>query len=213
MAERWVRQRRDDAYWRRAKRQGYRSRAAFKLQQISERYGIVREGDVVVDLGCAPGGWTQAALQIVGSEGLVVGVDLDRVAALPPARFVRGDMTAPATLEAIRKELGGKRVDVVVSDMSPNISGVYSVDQARSLMLAKKALETARVLLRPGGRFVAKAFEGEDFGWLLKQIEASFGFVKVYSPPASRKASSEVYIVAKGFRRGRRKRAPSREEE
>lgn len=213
MAERWVRQRRDDAYWKRAKRQGFRSRAAFKLQQISERYDLVREGDVVVDLGCAPGGWTQAALQLVGNRGLVVAVDIDRVAPLPPARFVRGDMTKPETLAGVRKALAGAHADVVISDMSPNISGVYSVDQARSLMLAKKALETARVLLRPGGRFVAKAFEGEDFSWLLKQIQSSFAFVKIYSPPASRKASSEVYIVAKGFGRARGKKQQMREEE
>jgi 23S rRNA (uridine2552-2'-O)-methyltransferase len=148
-----------------------------------------------------------------------VGVDIDRVAPLPPARFVRGDMTAPETLQKVRTQVtlmrggGPPTLDAVISDMSPNISGVYSVDQARSLMLAKKALETARVLLRPGGRFVAKAFEGEDFGWLLKQIEASFAFVKVHSPPASRKASSEVYIVAKGFKRARGKKQIAREEE
>lgn len=218
-AERWVRQRRDDPYWKAAKRRGYRSRAAFKLQQIAARYGVVREGDFVLDLGCAPGGWTQAALDLVGPQGGVVGVDIDRVAPLPPARFVRGDMTAPETLQKVRAQVAAMRgggpatLDAVISDMSPNISGVYSVDQARSLMLAKKALETARLLLRPGGRFVAKAFEGEDFGWLLKQIEASFAFVKVHSPPASRKASSEVYIVAKGFHRARGKKQVAREEE
>lgn len=211
LAERWVRERREDAYWRRAKREGYRSRAAFKLKQIAARYALLRRGDLVVDLGCSPGGWTQAALEIVGQSGGVVGVDLARFSPLPPARFVRGDMTDSKTLEAVRGELrdllgigaGGKppRVDTVISDMSPNISGVYSLDQARSVALAGKALAAARALLRPGGRFCVKVFEGEDFHQLLKDVRASFAFVKVHAPEASRKQSSEVYIVAKGFRR------------
>lgn len=216
-----MRERRKDAFWRRAKREGYRSRAAFKLKQIAARYGLLRRGDVVVDLGCAPGGWTQAALEIVGEGGAVVGVDLSRVAPLPPARFVRGDMADPKTLEAVRAELRavlelgarGKapQVDAVVSDMSPNISGVYSLDQARSVALAGKALAAARALLRPGGRFCVKVFEGEDFQRLLKDVRASFAFVKVHAPEASRKQSSEVYIVARGFRPGAR-RARSEEE-
>ncbi len=216
MAERWLQQRRQDAYWKKAKREGYRSRAAYKLQQINDRYGLFRKGDAVVDLGCAPGGWTQAALEVVGEAGAVVGVDLDRVRPLPPARCIRGDMTKPETLDEVRRELAAPgrgsprlaRADAVVSDMAPNISGVYSMDQARSVALARKALLAARALLRPGGKFLVKVFEGEDFAPYLAEVRASFSFVKVYSPPASRRESSEVYIVAKGFSRtSRRKRS------
>jgi 23S rRNA (uridine2552-2'-O)-methyltransferase len=203
MAERWVRQRRDDAYWKKAKREGYRSRAAYKLQQIQGRYRVLQRGDRVVDLGCAPGGWTQAALEVVGERGAVVGVDLDRVRPLEGAAFIRGDMRKAETLEDVRRALGGP-ADAVLSDMSPNISGMYGVDQARSVVLARMALQAARSLLRPGGTFCAKVFEGEDFAPFLKEVRASFAFVKVHAPAASRKESSEVYVVARRFRPGRR---------
>jgi 23S rRNA (uridine2552-2'-O)-methyltransferase len=223
LPERWVRERKQDAYYRLAKRTGYRSRAAFKLQQIASRYGVLRRGCVVVDLGCAPGGWSQVAREAVGEEGLVVGIDLARAAPLPGVRFLRADMALPETLEAVRAEIRGAssvsrgaargKADVVLSDMSPNISGVYSVDQAKSVVLAGKALGAARALLRPGGHFVVKVFEGEDFHWLLTQVRTSFAYVKVYAPPATRKQSSEVYIVAKGYRGRDRRRHGPREEE
>jgi 23S rRNA (uridine2552-2'-O)-methyltransferase len=215
VAERWVQQRRQDAYWKRAKREGYRSRAAYKLRQIQERYQVLRKGDRVVDLGCAPGGWTQAALEIVGDGGAVVGVDLDRVRPLAPAVFVRGDMTQPETLEELREALGGRgaRADAVISDMAPNISGMYSVDQARSVRLARMALKAAQGLLRPGGAFVAKVFEGEDFAGFLEEVRGAFGQVRVHAPPASRKESSEVYVVAKAFRGGKDRAPRPRPEE
>ncbi len=227
MSERWARQRRDDPYWKAAKRTGYRSRAAFKLQQIVQRYGVVRRGSVVVDLGAAPGGWTQVALEVVGEAGAVVAVDLSRVAPMPGARVVRGDVTSPGTLEAVRREVRAARedgpaapspdqADVVLSDMSPNISGIYSVDQARSIILAGRALEAARELLRPGGHLVVKVFEGEDFQQFLEAVRGEYGFVKVYNPPASRKQSSEVYVIAKSRKRrraGRRQGRSAREEE
>lgn len=225
MTERWVRERKADPYYRLAKRTGYRSRAAFKLQQIHARFGVLRKGFAVVDLGCAPGGWSQVAAELVGPSGVVVGVDLARVARLPSARFLRGDVTDPRTVYAVREELARARglkagqpflgADAVLSDMSPNISGIYSVDQARSVVLARAALGAARALLRPGGNFAVKVFEGEDFDSMLEAVEAVFRFVKVHAPPASRKQSSEVFIVAKGFRGGRavpRRRARSEEE-
>lgn len=222
MVDRWVRERKSDAFYKMAKRSGYRSRATFKLKQISARYGLLRKGFIVVDLGAAPGGWSQAALEFVGPSGAVVGVDLVRVAPLPPARFIRGDMTRRETLRSIKEEIRlalalppdapTPGVDAVLSDMSPNISGVYSVDQARSLVLASKALGAARGLLRPGGNFCTKVFEGEDFADILKEVESSFAFVKVHAPIASRKASSEVYIIAKGFRGGKRKARVQEEE-
>lgn len=215
MSERWVRQRRDDAYWKAAKRTGYRSRAAYKLQQIVKRYGVLRAGHVVVDLGAAPGGWSQVAAQVVGERGAVVAVDLDRMSPIEGVRALRGDMTDPETLERVRGEVrkarggGTARADVVLSDMSPNISGIYSVDQARSVALARRALEAARALLRPGGGLVVKVFEGEDFHRLLEDVRRQFASARVYNPPASRKQSSEVYIVAKGLRPpGRRRAAP-----
>ena len=219
MTERWVRERRADAYWKKAKREGYRSRAAYKLKQMQARYGLFRRGSLVVDLGAAPGGWSQAALEIVGEKGAVIGVDLEKIRKLPPARFLVGDMTKKETLDEVRETLAEVRgsargADAVVSDMSPNISGMYSVDQAKSVRLATKALGAARVLLRPGGNLCVKVFEGEDFARLLADVRRSFGFVKVHSPEASRSKSSEVYIVAKGFRpSGRDKRARNDEEE
>ena len=223
MGKRWNRERRQDAYWHAAKRTGYRSRASFKLRQISQRYGILRKGQSVVDLGCAPGGWSQVALEVVGDSGAVVGVDLSKVRAMPPARFIRGDLTEKETLKQIRGEIAKARagpasrakegVDVVLSDMAPRISGVYSVDQARSVALAGVALDSARALLRPGGYFVVKVFEGLDFSRFLEDVRQHFAFVKVHAPLASRKQSSEVYIVAKGFRGRRGPRPPVREEE
>jgi 23S rRNA (uridine2552-2'-O)-methyltransferase len=224
VGDRWVRQRRDDPYWKAAKRTGMRSRASFKLQQIARRYGVLRKGYVVVDLGAAPGGWSQVAAEAVGEAGAVVAVDIERIRAMPGVRVVRGDMASPETLAAVHEALGGStaRADVVLSDMSPNISGIYSVDQARSVVLARRALQVAGQLLRPGGHLVVKVFEGEDFPRLLGDVRAQFAFVKVYTPPASRKQSSEVYIVGKGWRargRGRgpverrRHRAGAREEE
>ena len=223
MGKRWNRERRQDAYWHQAKRTGYRSRASFKLRQISQRYGILRKGQSVVDLGCAPGGWSQVALEVVGEGGAVVGVDLSKVRAMPPARFIRGDLTDEETLELVRLEIQRARagpperakegVDVVLSDMAPKISGVYSVDQARSVVLAGVALDAARALLRPGGYFVVKVFEGHDFSRYVEDVRQHFAFVKVHAPPASRKQSSEVYIVAKGFRGRRGRRRPVAEEE
>ncbi len=214
MSERWVRQRRDDSYWKAAKRTGYRSRAAFKLQQIAKRYGVLKRGFVVVDLGAAPGGWSQVAVEAVGESGAVVAVDLDRVPPMPGLRTVRGDVTKPETIERLRREVAESRggsqdgADLVLSDMAPNISGIYSVDQARSVVLAGKALAAARDLLRPGGHLVVKVFEGEDFSRFLATVRSEFAFVKVYNPPASRKQSSEVYVVAKG-RRTKRRRGPA----
>jgi 23S rRNA (uridine2552-2'-O)-methyltransferase len=219
-----VRERKEDAYWRLAKRSGYRSRAAFKLQQIDARYGVLGRGFIVVDLGCAPGGWSQVAAEAVGTQGAVIGVDLSRVTRLKGVAFLRGDITDPKTIEAVQSEVGrsvarmkgarGRAADAVLSDMSPNISGVYSVDQAKSLVLAGRAFGAASKLLHPGGHFVVKVFEGEDFHPFLQEVRQAFAFVKVHAPPASRKQSSEIYIVAKGFRPppGRKRRAVREEE-
>jgi len=198
VSKKWLRERSKDVWYKKAKSEGYRSRASFKLLQINEQTRIIRPGDRVVDLGAAPGGWTQIAVELAGPGAPVVGVDLDRIEPLEGATFIRGDMTRPETVVAVLAEIGGE-VDVVLSDMSPNISGSYTTDHARSVFLSENALAFATRVLRKGGVFVCKVFEGEMFPDLLALVKAHFRDVRVISPEASRKASSEVYIVGKSF--------------
>lgn len=204
----WTRERRQDPYYKSAKAGGYRARSAFKLQQINGKFKIIRRGNVVVDLGAAPGGWSQVAVELVGENGVVVGVDLAFIQPLFGATFVQGDMTSRATVDRVRTRIeerigrSDESVDVVISDMSPNISGNYTMDQARSFHLCQEALRFATQVLKPGGHFVTKIFEGEDFPALREELKALFGHVRTFSPPASRKESSEVYVVAMGYRGG-----------
>ncbi|WP_254542990.1 23S rRNA (uridine(2552)-2'-O)-methyltransferase [Halomarina pelagica] len=188
---------RKDDYYNRAKQQGYRSRAAYKLKQLNETAGLIQPGDTVVDLGAAPGGWLQVAAELAGEGGTVVGVDLQRVKPLDGVETVRGDMTEEETRERIREALDGREADVVLSDMAPNMSGEYSLDHARSVHLARMAFETARDLLAPGGDFVAKVFDGPDVRDLRRDVEREFDYVREVRPEASRKESSELYLVAK----------------
>ena len=210
-----------DEYYNKAKQQGYRSRAAYKLQQLDDEAHLFDEGDVVVDLGAAPGGWLQVAAERVGPQGKVVGVDLPRIDELEAHQgaTLRGDMTEERTRDRLRRELGvdedgdekpadgegrspaderAKPVDVVVSDMAPNMTGEYELDHARSVHLSRMAFETARQFLKPGGDLVVKVFEGRDLADLREDLEAEFQYVRTMSPDASRQASSEVYLVCKG---------------
>ena len=202
----WQREKRKDAYWRAAKKGGYRARSAFKLKQIQTKFKLIRRGGVVVDLGAAPGGWTQVALELVGKKGVVVGVDLAYVQPVGGATFIRGDMrdeqTVRRVLERVEERIGksGHVVDVVLSDMSPNISGNYSMDQARSFHLCTVGLAFAERVLKPGGGFACKIFEGEDFASFRAMLQERFASVRTFSPPASRKQSSEVYLLAQGYR-------------
>ena len=201
MGKRWYMEHRRDPYYRKAKAENYRSRAAYKLKQIQKRYNVIRRGDVVIDLGASPGGWSQVALELVGGDGLVIGVDLEEAPPLEGWIFIRGDVTREETRKRITEELkkrGKEHVTVVLSDMSPNISGNYSLDQARSAYLASIALEFSASVLRPGGCMVCKIFQGEDTPPFIEEAKRHFRSVRRYSPPASRKSSSEVYIVAKG---------------
>lgn len=207
MPRRWVRERRKDEYYLKAKKEGYRSRASYKLLQIQERFSIIAEGARVVDLGAAPGGWSQVAAELAGLEGTVVGVDLAPIEPLEGVVFLRGDMTEPETVARAREAIGGE-ADVVVSDMSPNISGIYTVDHSRSVHLVENALAFAQQVLRPGGHFVAKLFDGDLSQNLVARVERSFDYVRVHNPDASRSASSEVYVVAKRFKRGARAGPP-----
>ena len=185
-----------DEYYNRAKQEGYRSRAAYKLKQIDEEAGLFGEGNTVVDLGAAPGGWLQVAKEEVGDSGTVVGVDLQRIDPIDGVETVRGDMTEDDTREEIVDRVG--EADVVVSDMAPNMTGEYSLDHARSVHLARMAFETALELLAPGGDFVAKVFEGPDTDDLRADIDREFEYVRTIHPDASRDSSSELFMVAKG---------------
>ncbi|MBW3583670.1 MAG: RlmE family RNA methyltransferase [Euryarchaeota archaeon] len=205
MSKSWQRERKKDPFYRSAKKVGYRARSAYKLKQIHERFRVFKKGQVVVDLGAAPGGWTQVAVEEVGEGGLVVGVDLDTIQPVLGATFVRGDVTKENTVrkvvERVEERSGrtGRTVDVIISDMSPNISGNYSLDQAQSYWLCHNALKFAEQTLMHGGIFVAKIFEGEDFVTFRDEMKERFSTVRSYSPPASRKESSEVYLVGKGY--------------
>jgi len=184
---------RTDAFQRRARREGYRSRSVYKLMDIQKRSKIFRKDDTVLDLGAAPGGWSQIALEYIGEDGKLIGVDLQHILPLKGAQFLQGDIREPETRKELEKLV--PKADVVLSDMSPNLSGNYSVDQARSVELASFALEIASE--RKANSFVVKVFEGSDFQDFRKAVIDEFGSVRTLSPEASRKASSEVYLIAK----------------
>ena len=198
---RWYSEKKKEHFYKAAKKSGYRARSAFKLKQIQEKFGILKEGSFVVDLGAAPGGWSQVAKEIVGEKGTVIGMDLSPIQPIKGITFLRGDMTHEASLEELINIIGEKKADVVLSDMSPDISGNYSVDQARSIYLGEQALITAEALLKLGGNFICKVFSGEDLKDFIKELNEKFRTVKQFSPPASRKTSSESYIIAKFFQK------------
>ncbi|MDX1610961.1 MAG: RlmE family RNA methyltransferase [Candidatus Thermoplasmatota archaeon] len=197
MGRTWREQRKRDHYYKKAKKEGYLARSAYKLKQIDSRYNILSKGDVVVDLGAAPGGWSQVALEKVGMGGMVIGVDLKEIEA-EGVIAIRGDMTKDETLAQVREAAGGP-VDVVLSDMSPRISGNYSMDHARSVHLSQIALQAALKLLRPGGHFAVKVFQGDLFKGFYDEVGEHFSFHKGQSPKATRKGSSEAYVIGKGF--------------
>jgi 23S rRNA (uridine2552-2'-O)-methyltransferase len=196
---RWYTEKKREHYYKQAKQTGYRARSAFKLLQINNKFNIIKKDDVVIDLGAAPGGWSQVAKKIVGENGTVIGIDLSSIKAIEGIIFLRGDMTQEESITRLRQVIADKEADVIISDMSPNISGNYSVDQARSVFLCEQALKTANILLKKNGNFICKIFEGEDLKDLLEKIKSMFITVKQFNPPASRKTSSEVYIIAKSF--------------
>ncbi|MCA1812750.1 MAG: RlmE family RNA methyltransferase [Halobacteriales archaeon] len=197
MGSKWQRAKRRDPFWRLAKKEGYRARSAFKLLEIDDTYRILGPGRTIVDLGAAPGGWSQVAAER-SPGGRVVGIDLQTMFPLEGAEFLRGDFTHAATMERLRAL--APHVDTVLSDMSPNISGAYDADHARSVHLAGQALDFAEQVLRPGGDFVCKVFEGELFKPFLDRVRAEFAWVKVTHPEASRKASSEVFVIGKRYK-------------
>ncbi|MDD5502749.1 MAG: RlmE family RNA methyltransferase [Candidatus Thermoplasmatota archaeon] len=200
----WQLAKRHDSFYRLAKQEGYRARSSFKLKQINEKFGVIHKGFAVVDLGCAPGGWMQVAKEIVGETGTVIGIDLKQIKPIEGTVFIQGDMTSDETVKKVLDAIStsGRKIDTVISDMSPNISGAYSMDHVRSIDLCEHALNFARKVLRPGGSFTAKVFEGEHFPEYFNNVKMSFDFVKRYAPDASRSSSSEIYVIAKRFRPG-----------
>jgi len=189
---------RKDHYYNKSKQEGYRSRAAYKLKQLDEKTHLLGEGNTVVDLGAAPGGWLQVAAERVGDRGTVIGVDLQRIKPIDGVETVKGDMTTEETKAEVRA-LAGDAVDVVLSDMAPNMTGEYNLDHARSVHLARQAFETALDVLDTGGDLVVKVFQGPDLAALKAEMEGEFRYVRTTSPDASRQESSEVYLVAKDF--------------
>lgn len=194
---RWYIEKKKEHFYKEAKRRRYRARSAFKLIQIQKKFKIIQRGDRVIDLGAAPGGWSQVAKELVGEKGIVIGVDLSNIKPLKGVTFLKGDLTEDSTFRKIKQIIGDEKSDVILSDMSPNISGNYSVDQARSIYLCEHSLRLAETFLRPGGNFVCKAFVGEDLQDFIKKINEKFKTVKQFSPEASRKASSEIYIIGR----------------
>ncbi|MDW7731761.1 MAG: 23S rRNA (uridine(2552)-2'-O)-methyltransferase [Methanolobus sp.] len=191
-----ARDRRDTYYWR-AKDEGFRSRAAYKLFQINEKHNIIKSGDTVVDLGAAPGGWLEVAKKLSG--GRIVGVDLQKISPIEGVETIKGDITADRTIEKILDMVGRAGADVVICDAAPNLSGNWSYDHARSIDLTTSALECARKILKPGGNFVVKVFQGDMFNNYLDKVRNNFTFTHSYSPHASRSQSAEIYIIGKKF--------------
>ena len=183
-----------DSYYRKAKAEGYRARSAYKLLQINEKFRIIKEGDSVVDLGAAPGGWLQVAKELSG--GRVVGVDLEKIAPIPGVLTFKADITTDETLDLIKETLGDY-ADVVICDAAPNLSGTWDVDHSRSIYLARSALRIAKRLLKPGGNFLVKVFQGDTFQDYHAEVRREFEKSQAHSPAASRKESAETYIIGK----------------
>jgi 23S rRNA (uridine2552-2'-O)-methyltransferase len=197
----WVQDRKRDYYYKKAKEENYRSRAAYKLFQAIKKYGFIEHGDVVVDLGAAPGGWIQAARKTVGNKGFVLGVDLKTIEPFtqPYVRTIMCDITDRETVAQIL-ELLPRKADAVISDAAPNISGIWEVDHARQMDLAQKALEIAKEVLRPSGSFFVKVFQGEMFSDFLQKMKQNFVNVVIVKPQASRPKSAELFILGRSLK-------------
>ncbi|UYG07944.1 23S rRNA (uridine(2552)-2'-O)-methyltransferase RlmE [Halomonas sp. M4R1S46] len=196
----WLKEHFDDRYVQQSWQDGYRSRASYKLLALDEKDRLLRPGMTVIDLGAAPGGWSQVAAERVGDAGLVIASDLLEMDALAGVDFVQGDFTEESVLEAVLARLGDRPVDLVMSDMAPNMSGMAAIDQPQAMYLVELALDLARQTLSPGGAFLAKVFQGEGFDAYLKELRSDFTRVVTRKPEASRARSREVYLLAEGFR-------------
>ncbi len=193
----WLREHVNDAYVQRARAEGFRSRAAYKLVEIDDKDHLIHPGDVIVDLGATPGGWSQVAAKRIQGQGRVIAVDLLEMVPLRGVTFVRGDFREQEVLDILGNLLGTEKVGLVLSDMSPNISGISACDQARGMYLAELALEFARNWLKPDGAFLVKFFQGHDFADFLSEMRKNFKLVSARKPDASRDRSPEVYLLGR----------------
>lgn len=197
---RWLAEHEADPYVNDARRQGYRSRAVYKLMEIQERDRILKSGQIVVDLGAAPGGWCQYARPLLGARGQMFGLDILPMEPVPGVTFIHGDFREDAVLLQLESQVGDQMVDLVLSDMAPNISGIEAADQAGSIYLCELALEFAKAHLKPRGTLLVKVFQGDGFDAYLQQVREVFESVAVRKPKASRPRSREVYLLARNFR-------------
>jgi 23S rRNA (uridine2552-2'-O)-methyltransferase len=197
---RWLAEHEADPYVRRAREEGWRSRAAFKLEEIQRSDRLIRPGMTVVDLGAAPGGWSQFAARTLGGKGRVIALDVLDMPAIPGVEFIQGDFTDEAVLQRLQETLAGARVDLVMSDMAPNMMGMADVDHDRSMHLVELAVDFAVHALRPGGDLLVKVFQGSGFQPLVARLRRNFESVKFRKPKASKARSAEVYVLARGYR-------------
>jgi len=201
-SKQWLRRHVNDPYVQRSKKEGFRSRSAYKLIEIDERDKLLRPGQVVVDLGSAPGGWSQVAAKAVGASGRVIAIDLLEMEAVAGVTFLKADFTSRAGLEAVEAALAGDKADVVLSDMAPNLSGIPVSDQARAMALAEIALDFARLHLKPDGALLVKVFQGSGIDDYLAMLRRTFAKVLVRKPESSRGESAEQYVLARGLKPG-----------
>lgn len=202
----WLREHEDDAWVKRSRADGYRTRASYKLLEIQKSDGLIKPGMTVVDLGSAPGGWSQVAVKLVGKKGKVIASDILPMEEIPGVAFIQGDFTEDACLHDILAQVEGRGagetrcVDLVISDMAPNLSGMAAIDQPRSMALVELALDFARTTLKPGGCFLTKVFQGEGFEALLREMRQEYSQVVSKKPDSSRSRSKEIYLIGKGFK-------------
>ncbi|KAF7786906.1 MULTISPECIES: 23S rRNA (uridine(2552)-2'-O)-methyltransferase RlmE [Pseudoalteromonas] len=199
-SKRWLKEHVEDPYVHEAQKRGYRSRAVFKLEEIQQKDKLFRPGMHVVDLGAAPGSWSQYLAEQVGEKGEVIACDILPMDSLPGVAFLQGDFREEAVLNALMERIGGKNIDVVCSDMAPNMSGNNVIDQAGSMYLVELAFDMCHQVLKPNGAFAVKVFQGEGFDQFVQDVRNAFKVVKIRKPKASRPRSREVYIVATGYK-------------
>lgn len=196
----WMDEHFNDHYVMKAKEEGYRSRACYKLMELDDKDKLIKSGMTVVDLGSAPGGWSQVAAKRVGDHGLVVASDILPMDGIAGVTFLQGDFTEESVFDELMTVIGNRPVDLVISDMAPNMSGMSAVDQPSAMYLVELALDMAKQVLKPGGNYAAKVFQGEGFEEYLKDLRSSFQKVVTRKPESSRARSREVYLVAKGYK-------------
>lgn len=199
-SQRWLKEHFDDPFVKQAQKDGYRSRASYKLLEIQEKDHILKNGMTVIDLGAAPGGWSQVVSRIIGEYGCLIASDILPMDSISDVTFIQGDFTEDEVFETLLATINHQPVDLVISDMAPNMSGMRSVDQAKAMLLCELALDMALKVLKPGGNFLIKIFQGEGFDTYLQSVRQSFDKVQIRKPSSSRDRSREQYLLAKGFK-------------